>query len=207
MTAFDPLDWDPGKAKAEIDAFAQFLGSPTREFGERDEVLPFFKAHRHLAGLIGTWNTRLRAPDVIRSELEFFGDHACDLAIGGMASREFCFVEFEDARPGSVFRPQKKNRSADWAARLEHGFGQILDWFRLLDDMRNTARFHTQFGDRAADYVGVLVIGRRAFLTPVEQARLRWRSTHVSVSGRRVECLTFDDLLDWCRYRLPFFVA
>jgi hypothetical protein len=101
-------------------------------------------------------------------------------------------VEFEEATATSVF---KKTGRPDWSARFEHGFSQIVDWFQILDDMKNTNRFREQFGTSLADYTGVLVVGRSGFLDTAQRDRQRWRSMNVLVAGRRVECMTFDDLL------------
>lgn len=198
MTPFAPFTSDPSRLRAELAAFETFLGPDTRELTERDAIIPFFKLHLNLAGLIGQFNSVLIRPNLIKPDLEFFGDHACDLAIGNGATGQFCFVEFEEAKAESVFK--KSGRGVrEWSARFEHGFSQIVDWFHTLDDMKNTGRFRGQFGTNLADYVGVLVAGRRGFLDAHQRDRLRWRSLNVQVAGKRVHCLTFDDLADMLR--------
>lgn len=160
MTPFDSLQFDRNQAMSELAAFQALWGPETREVRERQEILPFFKSNRHLAGMIGQFNPGLRRPTHVKTEMGFFGDHACDLAIGEATTSQFCFVEFEDARLDSIFRLSKHARPA-WAPRLQHGFDQILDWFRLLDDMKNTERFRSLFGSALADYTGLLVIWTR----------------------------------------------
>jgi hypothetical protein len=202
MTPFAPFTFERRKLAAELLAFETLLGPPTRTLGERQDIIPFFKQHRHLAGLIGLHNSKIGEPSLIKAELGLFGDHACDLAIGDAATAQFCFIEFEDAKAESVFRKPGSKGRPDWSPRLEHGFGQLLDWFGLLDDMRTTARFRAQFGYDLADYTGLLVIGRDGFLNPDQRRRLHWRAMNIAVAGRRVECITFDQLLDWLRARV-----
>jgi hypothetical protein len=136
--------------------------------------------------------------------LEVFGDCACDLAIGDDARGLFCFVEFEAAEPGSVFKQGKKG-TPDWSSRLEHGFSQIVDWFYLLADQSKTHQFKSFFGTDLADYCGLLVIGRSAFLTTDQQHRLRWRSQNTLVNGRPVWIITFDELFDMLEDRVELF--
>lgn len=203
MKPFEPIELDLTRARIEVAAFAAFLGPTDRELGERDAILPFFRRHPHLASLVHRYNAELDWPTHIKPELELFGDHACDLAVGNAATGQFCFVEFEAATADAVFKRGKKG-VAGWSARLEHGFSQVVDWFYTLDDMRATGRFRGQFGTNLVDYTGVLVVGRRGFLNPGEHERLLWRSRNVQVAGRRVTCLTFDDLLDAARERIKY---
>jgi hypothetical protein len=202
---FDPLTFDLAGARAGVEAFATFLGPADRELGERGAILPFFRRHPHLAALASVFNPWVFVPTHIKLELELFGDHACDLAVGNAGNGQFCFVEFEAATADGVFKRGRKG-VPEWSARLEHGFSQVVDWFYTLDDMKATGRFRGQFGTNLADYTGAVVVGRRGFLTPAEHERLLWRwSRNVQVAGRRVTCLTFDDLLDafreWVVYR------
>lgn len=203
MTPFTPLALDSSRLRAELVALEAVIGPDTRELGERGDILPFFRNHTNIAGLVGQFNSALVRPTLIRSELELFGDHACDLAVGDGESGQFCFVEFEDARADSVFKRSGKG-VREWAGRFEHGFSQVVDWFHTLDDMKNTGRFRAQFGTNVADYVGVLVIGRAGFLDAHQRERLRWRSMNVQVAGKRVYCLTFDDLAHVLRGRVGF---
>ncbi len=107
---------------------------------------------------------------------------------------QFCFIEFEDAEAGSIFRPGSKG-APDWSPRLEHGFSQIVDWFYVLADQSQTRHFRDLFGTDLADYCGVLVIGRDGFLTDAMRARLRWRSQNTLVAGKPISIITFDQLL------------
>jgi hypothetical protein len=179
------FQFDRTKLSAELAAFKRLLGAATKELAEQSDVLPFFKRRRNLAALIGyCYGTRLGEPDVLKSAYSVSGVYACDLAVGNSTTGEFCFVEFEDASRGSVFKTVRRG-SPEWGARLEHGFGQIVDWFCVLDDLRNTNAFRLAFGSSLANYKAVLVIGREAHLTPGMRERLRWRSMNTLVGGSR----------------------
>lgn len=213
MSLFAPFQLDKSKLAGELAAFESLLTPPTRELKERDEILPFFAANLNLASLMLSYSSDLRRPSLIKTELHLFGAHACDLAVGH-PDGQFCFVEFENAGAGCVFRAAKPVRAGHkarpgkvtptWAPRFEHGFSQIVDWFYLLDDQKQSKKFRTHFGGELADYVGVLVIGRDAHLTADMQDRLRWRSQHTRVNGKAVICMTFDGLFRGLRERVEY---
>lgn len=205
MKRFEPFTLDRAALDKELDSFRRLLGPPQRELSERKKILPFFKSRLNLASLLGFYNSHLVAPDVIKPELEIFGDHSCDLAVGERQGGkcEFCFVEFEDARRNSIFQRGGKG-TPDWANRLEHGFSQIVDWFHTLSGQTQTPQFREFFGTDLANYCGLLVIGRDAFLTDPERDRLRWRSQHVFVAGKPVSIITFDQLLRDLTSRVNF---
>jgi hypothetical protein len=196
----EPFRFDPRRVAAELDALNELLGDPTKELSERDDVLPFFKQHKHAAALLGGFHAPTIFPDVLSSELEIFGDWACDLVVGDKVQGHFCFVEFENATPDSVFRRGKKG-VPDWSARLEHGLSQINDWFYHLSNNAHTPQFRSFFTSDLADYTGVLVIGRDAFLTDDMMHRLRWRARNTLVAGKRVTVITFDELFEALKRR------
>ena len=195
MRRLDDFQIDPRQLHDELAAFRAFLGEPTKELSEREHVLPFFKAHRNLAALVGYAHSTIHEPTVLKSELEIFGDWACDLAVGNHANGEFCFVEFENAAPDSVFRRGSRKGVPDWSARLEHGLSQISDWFYHLTCNAHTPQFRSFFGTDLAHYGGLLVIGRDAFLAEDELHRLRWRAQNTLIAGKRIGIVTFDGLL------------
>lgn len=201
----EPFALDRDALRQELVKYQQLLTPLDKELKERDDILSFFKSHQNLAALIGLYQSRVAVPDCIKSELEIFGDCACDLAVGDAAKGLFCFVEFEAAERGSIFKQGRKGTS-DWASRLEHGFSQIVDWFYLMADQSKTHQFKSFFGTDLADYCGLLVIGRSAFLTADEQHRLRWRSQNTLVNGRPVWIITFDELFGMLRDRVELLV-
>ncbi|MCI0700499.1 MAG: DUF4263 domain-containing protein [Planctomycetia bacterium] len=203
MKRFDPFTLDRVALRDELSAFEKLLGPDTKELSERNDILPFFKRNLNLASLIGFAKSHLTFPDVIKTEFPLVGDHACDLAVGEKQDGKglFCFVEFEDAEAGSIFRQVAKG-TPDWSPRLEHGFSQIVDWFYILADQSQTKLFRDFFGTDLADYCGLLVIGRDGFLAESTHARLRWRSQNTLVGGKPVSIITFDQLLRNLRARV-----
>jgi hypothetical protein len=193
MTRLEDFQLDPAEIHAEFVEFRALLGAPAKELSERDHVLPFFKKNRNLAALVGYAHSTLCEPTLLKSELGIFGDWACDLAVGNKARGEFCFVEFENAAPDSIFRRAKKG-VPDWAARFEHGLSQISDWFYHLAGNAHTPQFRSFFTTDLAHYSGLLVIGRDAFLTADQQHRLRWRAQNTLVGGKQVAIVTYDGL-------------
>jgi hypothetical protein len=172
---------------------------------ERDDILPFFKANRRLAAMVGSYNPKINRFDRIAAEFDLFGDYACDLAVGDSSSHNFCFVEFEDASPNSVFTKKKGKATPEWSPRFDHGFSQILDWFGILEDQERSAQFKTKFEADVIQYIGLLVIGRRHYLDNTQYDRLLWRSEHVKVRGRHVHCITFDELYQTLALKVAIF--
>ena len=113
------------------------------------------------------------------------------------------FVEFEDARPNSIFKKSKP--TPEWSPRFEHGFSQILDWFYKLDTQRHPADFESRFGARAIHVSGLLVVGRRQNLEARERDRLAWRRQRVAVNGWQINSMTFDDLCEDTLERLAVY--
>jgi hypothetical protein len=204
MKSLEKFTLNLPKCRRELADFRELLD---RQGGlsERDEVLPFFKTHRHIAALIGAYNPRINRFDRIASEFDLFGDYTCDLAIGDSTSHNFCFVEFEDASPNSVFIKKRGKSTPEWSPRFEHGFSQILDWFRILEDQQRTAQFNARLGAETIQYLGLLVIGRRQFLDDAQYQRMRWRSEQVQVGARQVHCITFDELFQTLSLKLDIF--
>lgn len=188
------LTFDHDRCLKEAKEFAAFLGGRTT-LKERDEVLPFFKARVHLSAFLGVNNARIIQYDRYAHEYPLFGDFTCDLVVGDWDRRAYVFVEFEDARPDSIF-VKKAKHTPEWAARFEHGFSQILDWLYKLDTQRHNPEFETRFGDRVVYVSGLLVVGRRQDLEARERDRLAWRHRHVSVNGVPIYSLTYDDLCE-----------
>lgn len=185
----------------ELADFEALLTSKS-ELKEREEILPFFKSHLHLAALLSTYIPDLANPDKIALEYDIFGDFACDLAIGDSASHTFLFVEFEDAKPESLFTRNGAKSTPEWAPRLEHGFSQVLDWFWKLTDMEKSDDYENRFGARHAAIHGLVVVGRDQALQPREKARLKWRQDHIIIHSKKVSVITFDQLVRDLKYRL-----
>lgn len=204
MTAFEPVHFDPVRCAAELDDLARLL-SERSTLAERRDILPFFRSRRQLSALLGTYHSGLATYDRLACELRLFGAFTIDVVVGDWAKKAFCFVEFEDARSDSIFVRGRRGTS-EWSPRFEHGFGQIVDWFWKLDDLRGTTSLTEVFGAPAIDAEAVLVLGRDAAMTDTERARLAWRRRRVLVDSKHVYCCTFDELEHDLRERLSLFV-
>ena len=171
MTSFQPLAFDLGKCREELGDLRAFLSS-RKALKEREHLLPFFKAHPHLSAFLASYSPDSIRFDRLAFEYELFGDFACDVAVGDSAKGAYCFVEFEDAGPSSLFVKRGKKATRDWSPRFEHGYSQIIDWFCLLDDLAKTDAFARRFDGRSIRYTGILVIGRDHYLKVGERERL-----------------------------------
>lgn len=196
---------DRSRLQTELAAFERLLGSPDKELSERNDILPFLKTNLNLASLIGHYNPLILQPNVLKAELEIFGDYTCDLVVGDKETGQFCFVEFENATSDSLFKQIGTKGTPDWSPRLERGFSQIIDWFYLLADNQKTQQFRSFFSTDLAHYCGLLVLGRDGFLTDDLQHRRRWRSQNTLVAGRHIYIQTFDELLRVLREKVANF--
>lgn len=175
----------------ELVAFKDLLDRKV-ELSESRDVLPFFRSSPNLCLSVGLINRYLVRGDLLRTEMTLFGQFRCDLVVGDSRSGSFCFVEFEDAKERSIFRP--RNDAWDYAPRFERGFSQLVDWIYLVEDLRRTNRFEEEFGSQLARYACLMVIGRDTFLNEPLGRRLRWRSDHTLIDSRTCDCVTYDEL-------------
>jgi hypothetical protein len=201
MNSFQEFCLCSDRCKQELAAFEELLVS-NRTLRENQHILPFFRNNAHIAALVGSYNPKILRFDRLATEFDLYGNHVCDLVIGDSVTHNFCFVEFEDASPQSIFVKKKGRRAPEWSRRLDHGFDQILDWFHLIEDHQGTHQNRLVFGTEFIQYIGLLVIGRKEHLTPYDLQKLDWRSEEVRVGARQVCCITFDDLYDTLRLKL-----
>lgn len=175
------------------------------ELKERVDVLPFFRKNLNLAAFIGSYVPDLTNPDRVATEYDLFGDFACDLVVGDSNSNTYLFIEFEDAKPDSLFVKNGAKATPEWAPRLEHGFSQVVDWFWKLSDMEKTDEYENRFGARYVTVHGLVIVGREQNLQPREKGRLRWRQNHTVVHSKKVSIITFDQLVRDLKYRLSIY--
>jgi hypothetical protein len=204
MKAFQTVRPDLGRCTKELAEFKDLLDRKGA-LSERRDILPFFKSHKYLASLVGTFNPKISRFDLFATEFNLFGDYACDLVVGDSHSKAFCFVEFEDASPTSVFTKKKGKSTPEWSPRFDHGFSQLIDWFYILEDQRRTGLHKSKFGVDVIQFVGLLVVGRRKDLDDSQYERLVWRSEQVLVGSRHINCITYDELYDTFALRLKVF--
>ncbi|WP_254449378.1 Shedu immune nuclease family protein [Anabaena sp. UHCC 0253] len=157
-----------------------------------------------MSAFIGFYVPQIIRFNQIKHEFTFFGDFRADLAVGDSVNNTYCFIEFEDATEDSIFI-EKGRSTSDWSPRFEHGFSQIIDWFWKIDDFKNTSLARSIFGSENIEFYGILVIGRDAFISPIDKARLNWRLNKVLVDSRKVICITFDQLARDMRDRLSLY--
>lgn len=201
MTGFEPVRFDLAQCARELDAFAALLRERAA-LAERRDILPFFRSHRQLAAFLGSYfATHIRVVDRIAYELDLFGAFTADLVVGDWAAKAFCLVEFEDGTPESIF-VRRGRATTEWAARFEHGVGQLIDWYWKLSDLAGTASLAGVFGAPEIDATAILVAGRDAGIVGIDRARLDWRRRHLVVASRHIACYTFDEVERDLRFRL-----
>lgn len=193
MKHLEPVSFSADQCRTELAELHALLAAHP-DLKETQDILPFFRARRHLSVFLGSREPDLVSFDRIAFEFDLFGDFACDLVVGDSVTKTYGFIEFEDAGPTSVFVQRGAKATPEWSPRFERGFSQIVDWFYKLDDMEKTDEFEARFGARSIAFFGLLVIGRSEVLGPREQRRLAWRQARVVVNSQRVRCVTFDQL-------------
>jgi hypothetical protein len=204
MKQFEPFEIDFDRCRVELTALKELLEKYEVEtLKEREHILAFFAENRHVAALVGSIAPNIARVDRLAYEFDFFGDYAADLAAGDSKKREYCFVEFENAAPDSIFRKSGKKSSLEWSPRFDHGYSQIIDWFWKLHDLARSDTGRARFGHaNSFNYCGLLVIGRSRGLAPLEKERLDWRRNRVLVDSRHIYCMTFDELSEDLTFRL-----
>jgi hypothetical protein len=205
MKTFDALIFDPTRCRQEVAELREWLAAhPILD--ERRQILPFFRARRHLSALVASYSPELDRYNRIAFEYPLFGDFSCDLVVGDSARSAYCLIEFEDAGPTSVFIQRGKRVTRYWSPRFERGYSQVIDWFHKLDDMRRSDDLISRFGNRTPTFSGVLVIGRDHYLKAGERERVFWRRANVVVGSQRIWCVTYDGLVEKLEARLATFL-
>ncbi len=201
---FVPIEVDPRRCRLDLAEFKSLLDQfRSGTLKERESILKFFAEHPNLAALVGYVDRNVGHVDRMAFEFDFFGDYAADLALGDSKKGQYCFVEFENAAPDSIFKKVGRKASLEWSNRFDHGYSQIIDWFWKLHDLARTEAGRSRFGyHRAFNYSGLLVIGRSDGLAELERQRLDWRRTKVIVDSKIVQCMTFDELCADLQFQL-----
>jgi hypothetical protein len=203
MRTFAPITLDTAALSENLIELDALLSSALH-MKERDRVIPFFKARPHLCAALGYANNAVELPDRWASELDLFGDFACDVAAGDSEANAYTLIELEDAQEHSILSRLERGKSMKrWSSRFEHGFSQLVDWaWRISAEGESSAAFRRVFGDNNPSIHLLLVVGRDADLTKDDLTRLRWRANHVFLGQYRMSCFTFDGLLQSIRRRL-----
>lgn len=203
MKTLNPLAFDIAKCQAEL-AELQALLAKNAQLSESKQILPFFRTRHHLSAFIASSFSKIDCYDRIAHEFDIFGDFTADLVVGDSNAKRFVFIEFEDAKPESIFTSKQGRSTPDWSFRVEHGISQILDWFWKLSEEKGSTEFITRFGAPSIRIFGLVVVGRRALLSHREQERLKWREDSVLCDSKNIQIITFDDLADDLAHRLKY---
>ncbi|MBD2459341.1 DUF4263 domain-containing protein [Nostoc sp. FACHB-87] len=203
MKGLDSFTLDLKQCLYELEELENLLNSNS-VLKENQDILPFFKQRLHLSAFIGSYVPLIVRFNQIKHEFTLYGDFRADLVIGDSVNNTYCFIEFEDAAQDSIFIDKGRSTS-DWSPKFEHGFSQIIDWFWKIDDFKNTSLARSIFGSENIEFYGILVIGRDAFISPIDKARLTWRLNKVLVDSRKIICITFDQLARDIRDRLSLY--
>jgi hypothetical protein len=209
MAQLKTLSLSKQQAKAELKAFKVLLdGKGKGDLSEKHDLLPFFDTNEHLCALMGTYNPNIVDYKNISIAREFsiFGDHKADLVIGDTKNKQFCFIEFEDAKSTSIFDSARAKSTPDWSRRYDHGFSQLIDWILWIENNKGNAAYSARFQASSIRYNMLLIIGRDRHLSdPSLRERFDWRSDSVVVASKKVHCITFDNLCNDLYARLKIF--
>lgn len=192
------LSYSFTQQKEAVQAFENLLNSK-EELEETNDIQPFFKKNPLLIPMMAELVSMSRL-DIDESEFEvrLWHDFICDSIFGDSGRNTYCLIEFEDAKKNSIFTEKPKNYPK-YSSRFECGFSQIIDWFYKIDALKNTAsEIEHLFPTHNPTIKAILIIGRTSFLkSPSEITRLKWRTEKTIIDSKKIECITYDDLLKY----------
>ena len=189
---FDTIRFDATQASIELASFRIWM-TANPWFPER-AVVAEIKSRPQMACLFG-YTILMPAPDLIKFEFDVKGLFRADLAVGNDKSRKFVLVEFEDGKENSLFKGGTK-KYRHWSPRLEHGFGQVLDWGWAKHTHPGDVAFTNSFGGKVLDDCYVVVCGRNPKPGSLEEERFDFRRTRLHLNGVLLQLYTYDNLLD-----------
>jgi hypothetical protein len=184
--------------KEAVEAFEHLLNSKV-ELEEKADIQPIFKKYPPLilmmADLVGMSGMDI---DEVDCEIRLWGDFFCDLGFGSSKINTYCLVELEDAKKNSIFKDKPKSQPK-FSDRFEGGISQFIDWFWKIDGQKNNAtEIEHLFSAHNPTIKAILIIGRTGFFrNRTEKSRFKWRSEKTIIDSKKIECLTYDDLLDY----------
>ncbi len=193
-----PLRYTLKQLEEAVIAFEKLL-SNQEELEEKKDIQPFFNNHPALipamAELVGMSITNI---DELEFEFQLWHDFICDIGFGSSKKNTYCLIELEDAKKNSLFRNTPKNHPK-FSDKFEKGFSQIIDWFWKIDSLKNNATtIEHLFNTHNPKIKSILIIGRSHFLKSTSEiARLKWRIEKTIIDSKQIECLTYDELLDY----------
>ena len=188
----DTVRFDASQAAAELASFRSWIAE--RPWFPEKAVVAEIAARRQMACLLG-YTILMPAPDLIKFEFEVKGLFRADLVVGNGKSRKFVLVEFEDGKEDSLFRGGTR-KYRYWSPRLEHGFGQVLDWGWAKHTHPGDVAFTNSFGGKVLDDCYVVVCGRNPKPGSLDEERFDFRRTRLHLSGVLLQLYTYNNLLD-----------
>jgi hypothetical protein len=183
------IAFDPARAHAELSSFKAWLSS--RAFFREVDVVAEIKARPQMACLLA-YTIIMPAPDLFEFEFNIKGLFRADFVVGNDAARKFVLVEFEDGQSDSLFRGGTK-QYRHWSPRLEHGFGQIIDWAWARHSHPSDAVLTNSFGGKVVDSCYVVVCGRDPVVGTLEEQRFDFRRS-IKMNGIDFQLYTYDDM-------------
>jgi hypothetical protein len=111
-------------------------------------------------------------------------------------SGRFVLVEFEPAKPGSLFSTTGTSQMRRWGRHLERALSQIADWSWVKNDQQNAGGYRAAFESLRMTETYVVVCGRGHGYDDVHLSRLHWRASKSTIAGDGVLIQTWDDLAD-----------
>jgi len=202
---FEEISFSPDTAAAELDELASLLHTDD-PLSERDDLLPFFRHHRHVAAALGLFHSEVNVPDRIAFEYDFLGEYRADIVVGDSEVNAYTLIELENAGLDSIFVDRDRSTSY-WSSRFNEGFSQLVDWLYELDQRATGTTLRQDFGDPEPSFFTMLIVGRRPALSDREWDRLQWHRSHVLVDSTRVFARTFDEVTDDLQRRMRLYSA
>ncbi|MEO8147035.1 MAG: Shedu anti-phage system protein SduA domain-containing protein [Bacteroidia bacterium] len=202
MKSFETVSLNSKQFERELSDFRNLLDS-SDQLDERKTILPFFRTRKQLCSFIGAFYVELNNAFEISFEKPLTGDFKSDLIVGDAISKKFLFVEFESAKPNSIFETRNSRYYKKWSTSIEKAYSQFVDWFWKIERMKRSNDLYDFFGNDLIDYLGLLVIGRDKFFTDKsDEERFIWRRENFELNGKRIFCVTYDQLYKILSQRL-----
>ncbi len=134
------------------------------------------------------------SPDLYKFEFAIKGLFRADFVVGNHKSRKFVLVEFEDGMDDSLFKGGTAQYRY-WSPRLEHGFGQIIDWAWAKHSHPTDAVFTNSFNGRVSDDCYVVICARSPRPGSLEEQRFDFRRS-LKLQGITFQLYTYDDMIN-----------
>lgn len=179
--------------EGEIILFKNMLDSKD-ELNEREDIISFIKVNHNFAAFLAALNSDVVEYTFLKSEFSLQNKFYIDLAIGDKERGAFCFIEFEDGKKDSIFTKEKDGGKSDFSSRFVKGFGQVVDWLREIDIHKNNRSVEFFKDSDLNSYSMVLVVGRKKYLSAIQEPRLKWFSDYTVVNSKKILIMTYDDL-------------